>query len=594
MFLFNQKNLKIMISIITPAHNEESTIKQFVQSAITYLKMKKIPGEVIVAQNGSNDETASILSQLKKQYKPLRILSLPQGNKGLALRTALTEAKGEKLITLDTDLWDSKFVDQSVELLEKYDVVVGSKVIAGAKDGRPLLSRELNYLYNFAIKLFFNFKGTETHAKLSFRKDSLLPLIAKCTSDHLIFDTELIIRAEREGLPRIEIPTTAKEIRGRRFSVLDHLVKTAKNFLILGQTLGFSINRGYLILLIALVIGAFLRFFQFSDWFFFSVDEEHYAYMTRMITVNHHFPLIGGPISGTKLYMAPWFLYFNSIWFWIGNNSVLFAGAVFVFLELLAIIFVFKLAKAVFSERAAALAALLYSSSTLMALFDRHYWNITLVPLISILTFYTLYKYHQSNRKWIIVTALALGFGLSTTFSVFVIFLFALASIVVIKKRTLFQDLAKFLGIVSLLHLPLVFFDLRHEFWLLKGVKELLSGNYTSGSGYLPETLLRSLSLFVETLSQSLAISGPVDVSDVTSICDLGVQRLSSFPGIALVIVVLLSIFTFIALQKRSKTLFLILVFAAVNILSILFFRTDAQSRHFLPFLPLFFVLTVL
>ncbi|MBI3558775.1 glycosyltransferase, partial [Candidatus Gottesmanbacteria bacterium] len=373
-----------MLSIITPVHNEEKIIESFVKNAVGFLRKKKINGEVLVVENGSTDKTLEILRKLK--FNELKIISLPVGNKGLALKKGIEMAKGEYLITLDTDLWDEEFVKKSIENLDNYDVVVGSKVITGAKDHRSFPMRFINWGYNFVMRLFFDFQGTETHAKLSFRKKSIMSLVKKCKTSELVWDTELILRAERAGLSKLEIPTEVSEIRPRRFGGIDQMIKTIKNCFILLFAIGPKFNWAYILVFGAILLGAFLRFYNYYQWFFFSVDEEHYSFMTRMITVDRHFPLIGGPISGTKLYMAPWFLYFNAIWFWLSNNNPVFSGAVFTALELGAVIIIYLLGKKLFSAKAGAIGALLYAGSFLMALFDRHYWNITLTPLILILT----------------------------------------------------------------------------------------------------------------------------------------------------------------------------------------------------------------
>lgn len=357
---------KIQVSIITPAHNEEGLIGTFVESAVSFLARHKIRGEVVVVENGSRDNTQNILFSLQKKYSQLKVFTLPVGNKGLALKKGIAAAWGEKLILLDTDVWDEKFVDSSIKNLDRYEIVIGSKAISGAKDNRSLPVRFINWGYNFVMRLFFDFKGTETHAKLSFRKASIAPLVNKCKTSELVFDTELILRAERAGLTKMEIPTVISEVRPRRFGALDQMVKTIKNCFVLLFALGPTPNWTYVTVGGALIIGLFFRLYRYSDWFFFSVDEEHYSFMTRMITVNHHLPLIGGPISGTNLYMAPWFLYFNSIWFFLSGNNPEFSGVIFVSLEMLTVVFIYLIGRKLFSAKAGAIGALLYASSFLL------------------------------------------------------------------------------------------------------------------------------------------------------------------------------------------------------------------------------------
>lgn len=240
----------IKFSIITPAYNEEKIIEEFVGQATRYTEDSKLPSEIVIVENGSRDNTLKILRDLSRKNPFLKVLHLETGNKGMALRTGLLSAKGEYLITIDADLWDSSFIDNSLAKLQYYDIVVGSKTIKGAEDNRPVLSRLFSIAYNFMFKLFFNFKGTETHAKLSFRRDPITPIVKKCRAGDLVFDTELIIRAEREHLSKIEIPTKIVEIRPRVWSFRTQLVNTIKNFILLLRILGPTPNILYMSLIL--------------------------------------------------------------------------------------------------------------------------------------------------------------------------------------------------------------------------------------------------------------------------------------------------------------------------------------------------------
>lgn len=242
------------VTVIIPVHNEEKIIKNTVQEAVASFKKLKLSGELIIIENGSKDQTLSILKRLEKQTPILKILSISEGNKGKALKKGMFAAKGNFLILIDADLWDERFLKKSIDNLRRYDIVIGSKAIRGASDNRPVISRIVSRLYNFSFKIIFNFKGTETHAKLSFRRDKILPIVRVCQTDGLVFDTELIIRAEREGLSKLEVPTEVSEIRPRVFSFKKELHNVYKSFVILLKTIGPSINRTFLILLGCLIL----------------------------------------------------------------------------------------------------------------------------------------------------------------------------------------------------------------------------------------------------------------------------------------------------------------------------------------------------
>ena len=141
-----------MLSIITAVYNEEKIVESFVKNAVGFLRKKKIDGEVLVVENGSTDDTLKILKNLQKKYPELVIEIMPIGNKGLALKRGLEMAHGTYLVHLDTDLWDQEFVESSIEHLENYEIVIGSKVIKGAKDDRSFAPRFINWGYNFVMR----------------------------------------------------------------------------------------------------------------------------------------------------------------------------------------------------------------------------------------------------------------------------------------------------------------------------------------------------------------------------------------------------------------------------------------------------------
>lgn len=583
-----------MLSIITPVHNEGKIIESFVNNAVNFLRKQKIKGEVVVIENGSKDKTLAILKKLQAKYPELVVEVMAVGNKGLALRRGLEIAKGEKLVTLDTDLWDAEFVEASIKNLENFDIVIGSKSMAGAKDRRTLPVRFVNWGYNFVMRLFFDFQGTETHAKLSFQKDKILPLVKQCKTSELVFDTELILRAERAKLSKVEIPTEIIEIRPRVLGKnFDQMVKTIKNCFVLLFAIGPKPNWTYLIFFSAIILGLFSRFYNYPNWFFMEVDEEHYNFMTRMITVNHHFPLIGGPISGTRLYMAPWFLYFNAIWFFISQNSALFAGMVTTLIALLTIIFIYLIGKSLSGTRAGAIGALLYSGSFLMALFDRHYWNITLAAFISAAAFFFLLRWLDTNKtKWLLIAALVISFGMSATFSVFAVFLFGLVVVTFYKKPFSFKNILVYLGIAAAMHLTLILFDMRHEFWSLRALLDFVLKPKFSAIPII-ERVINTFVILGNSLGKVILINQPLDVSDEASICASGVMRfLPSLPSVALGVTSLLAYAMVILKKTQNKTkLTLPLVFLLINVVSLFLFRADPSERHFLPFYPLFFVI---
>src|SRR5439155_1734640 len=103
----------------------------------------------------------------------------------------------------------------AVELLRENaaDLVIGSKLMAGAEDERPLFRHAASHVYNGILRLAFGFRGTDTHGLKAFRKAALLPVVARCVVDQDVFASELVLRADRDGVRIAEIPVRLLEKR---------------------------------------------------------------------------------------------------------------------------------------------------------------------------------------------------------------------------------------------------------------------------------------------------------------------------------------------------------------------------------------------
>lgn len=130
------------VSIFIPAHNEEYTIEATVRSicCMDYYYNNKINFEVIVVNDGSTDNTGTILSKLKNEFNNLRIItrSPPKSGKGkgFVLNDALILAKGEIIGVFDADTRvDKKYLSTIIPYLNNEKVVaVQSRVRMYNKD----------------------------------------------------------------------------------------------------------------------------------------------------------------------------------------------------------------------------------------------------------------------------------------------------------------------------------------------------------------------------------------------------------------------------------------------------------------------------
>ena len=105
----------ILFSIIIPAYNYASTLRRAVKSVICQLKLNC---ELIVIDDGSTDDTASVVAQLKEET-PERARYIRKENGGLSSvrNVGIKEALGTYLIFLDAD---DELVPDAIDSLEKH------------------------------------------------------------------------------------------------------------------------------------------------------------------------------------------------------------------------------------------------------------------------------------------------------------------------------------------------------------------------------------------------------------------------------------------------------------------------------------------
>lgn len=206
------------ITIVIPIYNEEGILRASVSSLVDRLSELPWTYELVLAENGSKDRTVEICKDLEERYAQVSHFSVGEpghGNYGQALRQGILDARGEYVFCDEIDLCDTEFYKSALEILERReaDLVIGSKLAEGANDQRPLLRHVGSLVINGMLRVALDFKGTDTHGLKAFRHEVLAPVARRCIVDKDLFASELVIRAEREGVSIKEIPIRIKEMR---------------------------------------------------------------------------------------------------------------------------------------------------------------------------------------------------------------------------------------------------------------------------------------------------------------------------------------------------------------------------------------------
>jgi glycosyltransferase involved in cell wall biosynthesis len=196
----------IELSIVLPCLNEVLTLPRCLRKAQAFLAANDIQGEIIVADNGSDDG-----SDVLAKSMGARVVNVAERGYGAALAGGIAAAEGRYVIMADAD--DSYELDSLMPVLGKlragYELVVGNRFKGGIKPkAMPFLNRYLgNPVLTTLGRLFFNIPIGDFHCGLrGFTKEAVQRLDLRTTG--MEYASEMIVRAALHNLRITEVPVT--------------------------------------------------------------------------------------------------------------------------------------------------------------------------------------------------------------------------------------------------------------------------------------------------------------------------------------------------------------------------------------------------
>ena len=191
------------VSIVIPCLNEAQTIERCVQAAQDVLQANGIDGEVIVADNGSDDGSDRLAAA-----GGARVVKEPRRGYGSAYQAGFAAARGTYIVMLDADLtYDFADIPRFLAELDKgAQFVIGNRMENIRPGAMPWLHRYIgNPLLTGILNLFFRTGIRDAHCGMrAFRSDVLPALDLRTTG--MEFASEMVIRVSREHLRVSQLP----------------------------------------------------------------------------------------------------------------------------------------------------------------------------------------------------------------------------------------------------------------------------------------------------------------------------------------------------------------------------------------------------
>jgi glycosyltransferase involved in cell wall biosynthesis len=204
----------IELTILMPCLNEAETLSDCIRRAQGFLVHSHICGEILIADNGSTDDSREIAEK-----EGARIVEVAQRGYGAALLGGIQVARGQYVIIGDADgSYDFSTLAPFIECLRSgADVVMGNRFKGGiAPQAMPLLHRYIgNPILSWIGRLFFSINIGDFHCGLRGLRRNRIDMLRLRTSG-MEFASEMVVRAALAGYRIDEVPTTlSKDGRSR-------------------------------------------------------------------------------------------------------------------------------------------------------------------------------------------------------------------------------------------------------------------------------------------------------------------------------------------------------------------------------------------
>jgi len=229
------------LAIVLPAYNEEARLGPALDELYGYLRRRgdsardgapgsaRLPDriDVLVVDDGSTDGTADLVRARPETtgdgslMPRLRLLAVPHGGKGAAVRAGVLGSDADLVVFADADMaTPPDELARLVEALTSAEVALGSRIQSDGSDMRasqPIYRRMLGQLFHLLASAWVVGPVQDTQCGFKgFTREAAHDLFARQKVTSIVFDVELIYLARRRGYRLAVVPIRWADRRGSR------------------------------------------------------------------------------------------------------------------------------------------------------------------------------------------------------------------------------------------------------------------------------------------------------------------------------------------------------------------------------------------
>jgi dolichyl-phosphate beta-glucosyltransferase len=227
---------KKTLSIIIPAFNEEDIIQKACSKVNDYLKERRINGEIVVVDDGSNDSTRKKVGMLNEDNISIMSLKTNTG-KGAALREGFLKTNAKYKVFMDADLSvPVEYLDFMLDELKDNDVVIGSRRIKKSriKVHQPWLRENMGRGFTFLTRLITGTNISDfTCGFKGFTSKAAEDIFGNSKIERWAYDAEVLFLAHKYGYKIKEIPVEWKNREATRVKLGSATVTSFKDLVLM-------------------------------------------------------------------------------------------------------------------------------------------------------------------------------------------------------------------------------------------------------------------------------------------------------------------------------------------------------------------------